>query len=183
MISEQPFLFVIFALSTDGEVLCITHENALVLPRYEFQLHNESEAITDALQRQIRKDTNYEPNKVILTDYEVQHTDKGKRDDTLFRTCLVQECVRCDVEKPANALSPFPFVQWAGNKNYSETFESFEVWNAREQAHCGKEKTEITLIPFNQWNDMVESKKITDALSVIATERAIQWMAFEKQTK
>lgn len=186
MISEQPFLFVVFALATDDEVdkvLCVTESNGLVLPRYESQRSNGIESVTNALKKQIEEDTGYKPYTIGLTGWEVQHTAQGKRYDTPFRVCLAHGCVYCKPEPPAHPVSPFPFVQWAAKKNYSEKFESFEAWRAREIAESEAEKNKVTLIPLEGWNGMVERKEVTDTLSVVATEMAIQWMAFQKQTK
>lgn len=180
MISEQPFLFVIFALTTDDQVICVTESKKPVLPRYEFQPNNESEAITNALKRQIQEDTDYDMREVDLTNWEVQHTAKGKRRDILFRVCCALECVRRETEQSAQPVSPFPFVQWAQEKTYKEKFEPFEVWNARRIARCETEKNKIILIPFNEWHDMVERGEVTDTLSVAATEIAEKWIALVK---
>lgn len=183
MISDQPFLFVIFALTADNEVLCVTDSKELVLPRYEFQPDNGKESKTDAIKRQMQEDTGYEPYQVNLTNYETQHTAKGRRLDTPFRTCLALGCVRFEDDQPPSTLSPFPWVQYGLEKNYSEKFESFEAWSVRKQAQREAKKNKITLIPFEKWQDMVRCGEITDILSVTTTEITNEWMAFEKQKK
>ena len=183
MISDQPFVFVIFALTTNNEVICLTESKQLILPRYEFQRINQKEAITNALKRQIEEDTGYDPYQIGLTGLEVQHTAKGKRRDTSFRVCLAYGCVRLEMKKSAHPVSPFPYVQWGMEKNYSEKFESFQAWVARKKREDETEKTKVTLVPYDEWDGMVKRKEIIDALSVTATEMALQWMTFQKQTK
>lgn len=180
MISDQPFLFVIFALTANNEVMCITETNELVLPRYEFQRINQKEAITNALKRQIGEDTGYDTREIILTDFKIHHTAEGRRRNKPFRVCLAHGCIPRETEESARPISPFPFVQWGLEKNYSEKFESFQAWSARKKREPETEKNKVTLIPFDAWNGMIERKEVTDLLSVAATEMAIQWMAFPK---
>src|SRR3989344_9510173 len=145
---DLPLLFVLYITTKNEEVVCINHNGLLILPRYEPERIYGSEAITNALARQMQEsmrvngkvhlvDTErhraHEPEKNTFADLHADHDEDCEDDDHL--------------EALLYGIDPLTTPEEIAMKDDSP----FRVCVATDCIPCEKEPENPMISPYVQW--------------------------------
>ncbi len=160
--SEQPILFVVFALTDNNEVICINDCGTILLPRYEFQLRDGKECITDALYRQMQNDIGYQTTlgTITIADTEQHH---AKKPVAIAR--ITPHTAEEDIDDEEE------FFRWIDPKKIPKDIVEekncfFRVCVACGCIPCEPEENNVTEAPFVQWARWAQSIYHNDSFEV-----------------
>lgn len=200
--SYETLTFVFFALTREGEVICVSEPGGIKLPQYEFQechVRHGSECVTDVLARQMPDCIGYAPGgEVALAESAIRGI--GEEEKTVPLAAILAEDDDDDEDEPPVALEPYradfpfrvcvakgclprtkeaaddgtaPFVRWARD---TMEYRPFPEWDRMRRERAEREQR-IVLVPEDEWHEMLQTGKVTDRTSVAATEAALAWTA------
>lgn len=208
--SDLPFLFVLYMITDNQEIICVEEQGKIILPRYEFDAVYGSEAITTALARQMESALGYTgmDGKISLADakrhykHEPKEEPRGSRshnsedimEELLYGINFKKRSAELAIEKdvPFRVCVAYDCVPLEKAAELSHAMTPRGQWASElftyqpfedwlaEKQARMKQEEKITRMPIEDWHAMITCGKVTDDISVMATAIAEAWIAKEK---